>query len=77
MDSSGTDNDDECYALITTHGEDVPFTDKVEMTIFLIDTDNLSQLKSFLYSLYVNFKNKSIENVSLIVENKELKKVIT
>ncbi|KAL8124351.1 hypothetical protein AgCh_012125 [Apium graveolens] len=31
MDSSGTDNDDECYALMAPHGEDASGTDKINI----------------------------------------------
>ncbi|KAL8098276.1 hypothetical protein AgCh_031153 [Apium graveolens] len=73
MDSSGTDNDDECYALMATHGEDASGTDKVHSVIFPVDTDNLSELKTFLYSLHVTFKSKTIECDSLIADNKRLR----
>ncbi|KAL8125807.1 hypothetical protein AgCh_013190 [Apium graveolens] len=73
MDSSGTDNDDECYAFMAAHGENASGTDKVPLVIFPVDIDNLSELKTFLYSLNVTFKGKTTECDSLIANNKRLK----
>ncbi|XP_074343080.1 uncharacterized protein LOC141680883 [Apium graveolens] len=73
MESLGTNTVDECYALMTTHGEDASGTDKVPSVVFPIDPNNLSKLKTFLYSLHVTFKSKTIEYDSLIAENKKLR----
>ncbi|XP_074336718.1 uncharacterized protein LOC141673889 [Apium graveolens] len=72
IDSSGTDNNDECYALMVTRGENASGTDKVPSAVFPIDTNNLSELKTFLYSLHVTFKSNTIECDSLIADNKML-----
>ncbi|KAL8149003.1 hypothetical protein AgCh_006134 [Apium graveolens] len=57
---------------MTTCGEDASGTDKVPSVIFPVDIDNMSELKTFLYSLHVTFRSKTIECVSLIANNKKL-----
>ncbi|XP_074347008.1 uncharacterized protein LOC141685805 [Apium graveolens] len=58
MDSSGTDNDDECYALMATHGEDASRTDKflhvtfksktIECDSLIADNKRLKERNDFL-----------------------------
>ncbi|XP_074346826.1 uncharacterized protein LOC141685630 [Apium graveolens] len=59
--------------LVKAHGENASGTDKVPSVIFLVDIDNVSKLKTYLYSLHVTFKCKTIECDSLIADNKRLK----
>ena len=48
--------------------------EKVPQNAYSFDTDNLSNLKSFLKSLHTNFKSQSLENARLINELTDLKK---
>ena len=50
-----------------------PTGEKVPQNVYSFDTDNMSELKSFLKSMHINFKSQSLENARLINEMTDLK----
>ena len=52
-----------------------PTAKKVPQNTYSFDKDNMSNLKSFLKSMHINFKSQSLENARLINEMTELKSI--
>ncbi|KAK1384550.1 hypothetical protein POM88_022285 [Heracleum sosnowskyi] len=75
MDSSSEfDTEVVNYALMANTNEtDVP-DEKVPNTVFDFDTDNASELRSFLKSLHISFRSQSAENTRILSEMSELRK---
>ncbi|KAL8125144.1 hypothetical protein AgCh_012717 [Apium graveolens] len=73
MDSSDSENEDTCYALMASFDDPTSFESKVLTPFFSFDTEDISELKSILKSLHGNFKNKTLENDRLITEIEILK----
>ena len=72
MKSTESEDEEVNYApMANAEGEVTPTestTNKVHSKIFDIDTDNISELKSFLMSLHVSFKSLTLENNRLKTE---------
>ena len=68
------DSDEEQnYALMAEFEDATPITEKVPKNIYSFEKNNMSDLKSFLKSMHINFKSQSLENVRLINEIAALK----
>ena len=75
LDESDSEEEEENnYALMAEFEDAAPITEKVPLNCYGFDIDNMSELKSFLKSLHMNFKNQSLENARLINELNDLKK---
>ena len=59
LDELGFD-EEKSYALIAEFVDASPITETVPQNAYSFYTDNLSELKSFLKSLHINFKNQSL-----------------
>ena len=59
MDESDTD-EEQSYALMEKLEDASPIAEKVPQNAYSFDTDNLSELKSFLKSLHISFKSQSL-----------------
>ena len=73
MDSSESEDEEVNYALMANTEEVIESQEKVSPTFFDFDTDNISELRSFLKSLHISFKSQSLENTRIIPEKSELK----
>ena len=68
------DSDEEqSYALMAEFEDASQIAEKVPQNIYNFDTDNMSDLKSFLKSMHINFKCHLLENARLINEMTDLK----
>ena len=74
LDESYSEEEDKSYALMAEFEDATLIAEKVPQNSYSFDTDNMSELKSFLKSLHINFKSQSLENARLITEMTELKK---
>ena len=72
LDESDSD-EEQSYALMAEFENASPTAEKVSQNIYSFDTDNMSDLKSFLKSMHINFKSQSQENARLINEMTDLK----
>ena len=73
MDSSESEEEEVTYALMANTDEVGKSQEKVTPIFFDFDTDNISELRSFLKSLHISFRNQSLENARIINEKSELK----
>ena len=73
LDESDTD-EEQSYALMVELEDASPTAEKVPQNAYSFDTDNIFELKSFLKSLHISFKSKSLEKSRLINEMTKLKK---
>ena len=74
LDESDSEEEDKSYALMAEFEDATPIAEKVPQNCYSFDIDNMSELKSFLKSLHMNFKSQSLENARLIYEMTDLKK---
>ena len=72
LDESDSD-EEQSYALKGEFEDASPTAEKVPQNTYSFDTDNMSDLKSFLKSMHINFKSQSLENAWLINEMTDLK----
>ena len=72
LDESDSDKE-QSYALMAEFEDATSTPEKVPQNIYTFDTDNMSELKSFLKSMHINFKIHSLENARLINEITDLK----
>ena len=72
LDESDSD-EEQSYALMAEFENVTPTAEKVPQNIYSFDIDNMSDLKSFLKSMHINFKSQSLENARLINEMTDLK----
>ena len=73
MDSSESKDEEVTYALMANTDEVGQSQEKVTPIFFDFDTDNMSELRSFLKSLHISFRHQSLENARIINEKSELK----
>ncbi|KAL8132980.1 hypothetical protein AgCh_008446 [Apium graveolens] len=73
MDSSDSENEDTCYALMASLDDPASSEFEVPTFFFFFDTEDISELKFILKSLHGNFKNKTLENDRLVTEIEILK----
>ena len=66
-------DEEKSYALMEEFEDAAPTAEKVPQNIYSFDTNNMSELKSFLKSMYINFKSHPLENARLINEMTDLK----
>ena len=73
MDSSESEDEEVNYALMANTEEVGQSQEKVSPIFFDFDTDNISELRSFLKSLHISFRSQSLENARIITKKSELK----
>ena len=74
MDSSESETEEENFALMATTEEIADPEEKVLSTVFDFDTNNVSELRSFLKSLHISFRSQSLENARILSEMSEVRK---
>ena len=74
LDESDSEREDKSYALMAKFEDATLIAENVPQNSYSFDNDDMSELKSFLKSLHINFKSHSLENYRLINGMTDLKK---
>lgn len=73
--ADSSDSDEEVnYALVANANDSIPLEEKVPQTTFAFDTDDISELRKFLKCMHVSYRDQTLENERIKIENEDLKK---
>ena len=74
-DTSDSEEEEVNYALMATTNEDSEVSEsKVPLTTHAFDTDDISELRIFLKSMHVSYRDQTLENERIKTENAQLLK---